>query len=282
MISLQELIKEIKNLEPVPAVVNQLLASADDPHCSMTTISDIVQYDPAITANLIRTCNSAYFGLSNPVESVRDAVSLLGMDQIVELVLLNNSRKALSKKQKGYGLDKGAMWRYSVSSALIARGISQKTDAENHNTLFTAALLKDIGKTVLDRFVTNAFDKITHLVKDEGYSFSEAEKQLIGIDHAELGAMIVKIWKFSPTMVKIIRHHHLSDENLRNDRDIATVYLADCICMMMGIGVGADGLAYRFHGDVLQNLNINSDDLSHIIADFTFNMKKFETLLQLV
>ncbi|MFO7750464.1 MAG: HDOD domain-containing protein [Desulfobacteraceae bacterium] len=282
MTSLQELIKEIKNLEPVPAVVNQILAAADDPHCSMTTISEIVQYDPAITANLIRTCNSAYFGLPNPVESVRDAVSLLGMDQIVELVLLKSSRKALSNKQKGYGLDRGAMWRYSVSSALITRGISQKTDAKNRNTLFTAALLKDIGKTVLDRFVTNSFEKITHLVKDQGYSFSEAEKQLIGIDHAELGAMIAKIWKFSPTMVKIIRHHHLSDENLRNDRDIATVYLADCICMMMGIGVGADGLAYRFHGDVLRNLNITADDLSHIIADFTFNMKKFETLLKLI
>ncbi|MEA2059088.1 MAG: HDOD domain-containing protein [Thermodesulfobacteriota bacterium] len=148
--------------------------------------------------------------------------------------------------------------------------------------MFTAALLKDIGKTVLDRYVTHSLEKITFLVHEKGYSFREAEKEVIGIDHAELGAMIAKIWKFSPTLVKIIRHHHLSDENMRKDKDVAIVYLADCICVMMGIGVGSDGLACRFHDDVIRNLNISAEDFSRIIADFSFNMQKVEELLQMV
>jgi len=279
---LQDMIKEIRNLVPVPAVVNQLMAAVDDPDCSMAHISEIIQYDPAVTANIIKTCNSAYFGLANPVESIKDAVALLGTDQIVELVLLKGTRQAFSSDQKGYGLHEGEMWKYSVSSALIAKSISIRLKLDHKNTIFTAALLKDIGKIVLDRYVTHSLEKITCLVHEKGYSFREAEKEVIGIDHAELGAMIAKIWKFSPTMVKIIRHHHLSDENMRKDKDVAIVYLADCICMMMGIGVGSDGLAYRFHDDVIRNLNISAEDLSHIIADFSFNMQKVEELLQMV
>ena len=86
--------------------------------------------------------------------------------------------------------------------------------------------------------------KYSALVVKENYSFMEAEKKIIGVDHAELGGMIAKMWKFSPRMVNIIRNHHLPRCDMaRQNNDVAVVYLADCICMMMGMGVGADGLA---------------------------------------
>ena len=116
----------------------------------------------------------------------------------------------------------------------------------------------------------------------ENLSFREAEKKIIGIDHAELGAMIAKMWKFSPKMVKIIRHHHLADISMVKDKEIAVVYLADCICMMIGIGVGADGLAYRFNHEAMKELGIVSDDISLIIAEFAQNMNAVEDLLKVV
>lgn len=279
MTAIQELIKEIKNLKPMPAVVHQLMAVMDDPNSSMETITEIIQYDPALTANLLRTCNSAYFGLTHPVESVRDAVTMLGTDQIVELVIIKAGSETFSKPQKGYQLEKGEMWRYSVSSALIAKGIAARICPENRHTIFTASLLKDIGKTVLDRFISDCLDRINRLVKEHRYSFREAEKKVIGVDHAELGAMIAKMWKFSPRMVRIIRHHHLSEESVRKDPDISIVHLADCICMMMGIGVGVDGLAYRFHDQVIRELAVSAEDFSMIMADYTANMQKVDELL---
>ncbi len=281
MSAIKELIKEIKNLKPVPAIVNQITTAIDDTNCSAADIAEIIKFDPAVTANLLKTCNSAYFGLSNPVDSVKDAVSILSMDQIIEIVLIKSGAKALSKKQKGYGLHEGAMWKHAVSSALIAKEICKKTNLGNKNIIFTATLLKDIGKTVLDRYVSNSFEKIINLVQKKGYSFREAEKKIIGIDHGELGAMIATEWKFSSKMINIIRHHHLSDELQQKNSDIAIVYLADCICMMMGIGIGEDGLAYRFHGDVIKNLNITHEDIAMIIADFTQEMQKVEELINL-
>ena len=140
------------------------------------------------------------------------------------------------------------------------------TLADNHDlmslpAIYTAALLKDIGKTVLDGFVRDAFGKISGLVANENLSFMEAEKRVIGVDHAELGGMIAKIWKFSPKMVNIIRNHHIQDIKMIEDREIAVVYLADCICMMMGMGVGADGLAYRFHKDAMKEIGIAMESI---------------------
>ena len=282
MTPIQQLIKEVKNLKPVPAIASQIVEMADRPSCNMADIAEIIQYDPAMTAHLLRTCNSAYFGLSTPVESAKDAVSILGIDQIVELALLNAGSQQLILEHKGYDLRQGALWKHAVASALIAKEIAKTKMPEQRNTIFTAALLKDIGKVVLDRFIQSSLPKIEGLVQNYGFSFIEAEKEVIGTDHAEIGAMISKMWKFSPTLVKIIRHHHLTDQSMQEEPDVAIVYLADCICMMMGIGIGADALAYRFDRDILNNLEMNPADISQLMADFTFNMQKVENLLNII
>ena len=282
MTAIQVLIREIKNLKPIPAVVHPLLAAVENPKSNMEDIAGIIQYDPAITASVIRTTNSAFFGLKQPAESIKDAANLLGTDQIVEMVLLKSGAKALSGPQDGYDLHAGAMWKYSVSSAVIAKQIAGQLAIPHRSSIFTAALLKDIGKTVLDKFVQDAFGKIQSLVAEQNLSFMEAEKKVIGVDHTELGGMIAKMWKFSPRMVKIIRNHHLSDDSMIQDKDTAVVYLADCICMMMGMGVGADGLAYRFHEYAMEELGMEADDISRIIAEFAYKMQEVEALLQVV
>lgn len=282
MTPIQELVKEIKNLKPIPAVISQVLEVVDQPGSSMAQIADIIQYDPAVTAGVLRTCNSAFFGLRHPAESIQDAVSLLGIDNILEIVLMQSGATVLSGEQKGYGLHEGAMWKYAVSSAVIAKQIAKKLSMKNRNTIFTAALLKDIGKTVLDRFVMDSFEKISALVVNDNFSFSEAEKKIIGVDHTELGAMIAKMWKFSPKMVRIIRHHHLADVSMVKDKDIAVVYLSDCICMMIGIGVGSDGLAYRFNDQAMKVLGMAASDISKIIAEFAATMQEIEDLLNVI
>jgi len=282
MTSLQHLLEEVRNLKPIPAVANQLLEVVDNPDSSMEDIANVIQYDPVMTANILRTCNSAYFGLKHPAESITDAVNLLGTDQVIELVLLKSGAGTFSGRQEGYGLEEGEMWRYAVSSAVIAKQIAIRMKLENKNTIFTAALVKDIGKIILEKYVARGGRKIQDLVKKENLSFREAEKKALGIDHAELGAMIAKMWKFSPKMVKIIRHHHLADETMIKDKEVAVVYLADCITMMIGVGVGSDGLSYRFRDETIRELGLTADDVSLIIADFADNMQEIENLLKIV
>jgi HD-like signal output (HDOD) protein len=126
--------------------------------------------------------------------------------------------------------------------------------------------------------VAESFDKINFLVSKHGFSFREAEKGVLGIDHAELGGMIAERWQFSEKMVDIIRHHHLPME-ARFEDEASIVYLADTLCMTMGIGVGSDGLAYRFQKEVLNKLGFTDRDFQEVIAGFGEQISHVEDLV---
>ncbi len=102
---------------------------------------------------------------------------------------------------------------------------------------------------------------------------------MIGIDHAELGGMVAETWKFSQKMVEIIRNHHHPDESLESYLETAIVYLADTLCLMMGIGGGSDGLAYRFHQGVVKYLGLTERDFQEIMAGFGEKLEEVEALI---
>jgi putative nucleotidyltransferase with HDIG domain len=278
-----QILNEIKVLRPVPPVAAQILELAESPESSMTEIADLILHDPAVTANLLRLCNSAYFGVSPKVESVKQAIALLGLDQLVEVVVLSTLSAQLINKKEVYGLQEGDLWRHAAVSAHVAKILAKKNgNAQNTARIFTGALLKDIGKLILGRFVAASLEKISILVMLKRYNFDDAEKEVIGMSHAELGAMLAEHWQFSERLVYMIRHHHLSDESARGDLETALIYLADIICMMMRIGAGVDALAYKFHSDVLMRTNLTVDDLQAVMVNIRENRSRIEKLLNII
>jgi putative nucleotidyltransferase with HDIG domain len=255
------------------------MSITEDPESSMHDLSDVIIYDTAVTSNLLKVANSAYFGLLEKVDSVHQAIVLIGMEQVANLVLLSAGSENLKGSQEGYDLEAGDLWKYSVSSALIARELAEKKGVKETHLIFTAALIKDIGKVILNQYVKNSFDKINVLVTEQYYTFREAEKEVIGIDHAELGGMVAENWKFSPKMIEIIRNHHRPQESSISEFESSIVYMADTICMMMGIGVGSDGLAYRFHQKVVERLGLTERDFQKIIAGFGEKLPQVEAMM---
>ncbi len=281
MSDIKSIIKKIDHLTPIPQVASKVMSIAEDPKSSMYDLSKVIIYDTAVTANLLKVVNSAYFGLPEKVDSVHQAIVYLGMAQVVDLVLLSASGENLQTAQEGYDLEAGELWKYSVSSAILARELAEKKGVKETHLIFTAALLKDIGKVILNQYVKDSFDKINALVTKQNFTFREAEKEVIGIDHAELGGMVAENWKFSPKMVEIIRHHHRPQEASISEFESAIVYMADTICMMMGIGVGSDGLAYRFHREVVESLELTESEFQKIIAGFVEKVKQLEAMMNI-
>jgi len=283
MIDLNDIVGQIDQLAPVPPIAGQIMAMAGDPDSSLSEMAELILNDPAITANLLKTCNSAYLGLSRKVDSVRDAIGFVGLDHIVQLVMLSSVSPSFKKQPQGYGLGEGELWRHAVTSAHVSKTLARKFGRSQHRHLiYTAALLKDIGKLILGRFVAFSFEEINILVNAKGYSFNDAEKKIIGMNHEELGAMVGQKWGFGDRLIYIIGHHHLSNESAREDLETSLVYLADIICMMMGVCTGADGLSYRFYSDVLNRMGLTEKDLQAIIAETGENQQKIDHLLNLI
>ncbi len=283
MTNIDDIISGIGTLTPIPPVAAQIMALSEDENSSVSDIADLIIHDPSITASLLKICNSAYFGLPRQIESVRDAITLLGLDQIVELVLLNGTAENFRDEPDGYGLGEGELWHHAVLSAHVAKVLAENHGLANKKHLiFTAALLKDIGKIIMGRFVAFSYEKINILVHSKGYSFNEAEKEIIGMNHEELGAQVGKKWRFGDKLIYIIGNHHMTDETCRNDPETALVYLADIVCMMIGFGTSVDGLAYLFYSDVLNRMNLTEKDLQNVIFDTGEHRQKIEKLLNLV
>lgn len=281
MARIRDIIKSIARLKPIPRVVNKILEIQQDPESSMQDLTKVIAHDAMTTANLLKAANSAYYARSKPIESVQQAVVFLGMDEVVDLVLMSNTAANLNRPQKGYGLKTGDLWRNCIASALISRELSKKMNLSNPHLIFTGALLKDIGKVILDQHVGTSAEDIYTLVEQGDHSFEEAEKKIIGIDHAELGAMTTAVWRFSPEMVDIIKHHHQSGEAALAPQEAAVVHLSDTLCMMMGIGTGSDGLAHRCDQDIITTMGLSDDDLQGVMAGFSEKLEEIEALIAL-
>jgi putative nucleotidyltransferase with HDIG domain len=281
MKKIDTVIERIEQLTPFPQTGSKIIEISNNPNCSSADIVEVIKYDLGITANLLRKCNSAYFGHKKKVTSIKQAVSYLGIDQVVSLVVMGNSANNFNRGQKGYDLKEGELWRYSVSSAIIAQELAEKRNIGNLSLVFTSALLKDIGKLILHTYVNESFEDIMGLVQDQGLTFREAEEKVLGIDHAEIGARVAERWNFNPATINIIRYHHDPDKAPPMDPFIPIIYLADSICMMIGIGVGSDGLAYRHYQDVVDRLGISDTDFQETIAAFLDKLSGVEELISL-
>ena len=280
MKKIEEIINKINMLKPVSYIGDKIVDIVSNPDSSLAELVDIVKYDQGMTANLLKTCNSAYFGLAKEITSVKQAVAFLGLNEVASLIMMGNSSENFREAQEGYDLTEGELWRYSVSSALMAQDLAEKKNLNNVSLIFTAALLKDIGKVILNTYVKDSFEAINKAVQENGLTFLNAEKEVIGIDHAELGARVAEQWNFSPVMVNIIRNHHYPDKAPADDLSIPIVYVADCICMMMGKGVGSDGLAYTYYQDVVDRLHFSEIDLQKTMVSFTEKLEKIEDMVR--
>jgi HD-like signal output (HDOD) protein len=280
MTNIRRILKKVKQLQPIPTAIHQILALAGNPDSSMEDLVYLVKHEPAITANLLKTCNSAYLGLRVKVDSVQQAVTMLGLQRVVELVLSQNLATNLQRAQGGYGMAKGDLWKQSVATAMVARTLAERRDLFNLPAIYTAALLKDIGKVVLHEYVRDELDKIQTLVKSEHLSFVEAEKVCIGMDHAMLGSIVAKEWNFSSHMIFMIEHHHLNDPEARNDPATATIYLADMVAMMVGTCIGVDRLAYHVYEDIFDDNFLAKDELKALMLTYSGFLKGVDRLFE--
>jgi len=276
----ETIIETCSQLPPFPAVINRALNLMNDPNSSVQEIVETIQYDQAITANVLRVCNSAYFGLRQSVGSLQEAVIFLGFSQLIEILLSGVSGSMMGKAVSGYDLEAGELWKHSVSSALLSQIISRRIKREQNPMLFTAALIHDIGKVLLNAYVKEQSETIKDLVKTKGVSFLQAEKDVLGIDHAELSAHIIEQWNFPQKIVQAIRYHHTPLLATSDQEAVYQIYLSDLIAILTGIGGGVDGLSYSGFEQVMHHYKLNEKDIERFMAQLGDQIQKVEAMIQ--
>ncbi|NNL76300.1 MAG: HDOD domain-containing protein [Desulfobacterales bacterium] len=262
---LKKIASLLKSFPSMPGAAIKLLALMDDPEVSVLQIEEILRHDPGLTANVLKLANSAYFGMPSKVGSIKQAVLNLGFKRLVQMVVASCVSAVMDKPVPGYDLSPGELWRHSIAVTVAAEGLAKELKIETAEEIFTAALLHDLGKLVLGEFIQDDFKKIESALTPE-ISFEAAENLVLGTNHADIGAQILTQWSLPPATVNAVRWHHNPESADRTDMMLDIVHVANVLCLMIGVGVGRDGLQYQPSAVVTARLGLESCHLENVAS----------------
>ncbi len=262
-----EVAAAVAELPPMPSSIQEVISACDDQDMTVGQLSQVVLRDQSLTANILKLANSSFYGHARRVTTVTEAVVMLGFSAIKSLAISSHTARLLSGSLPGYGLQQGELWRHSISVAFTARRLAVEVQLAPVEEAFVAGLLLDIGKTILSSYMENAFEEVTRISQERRVPFHEVEAELLGFDHAELGAQIASSWSFPPELEEAIRFHHSPSGATLKPTLAHCVHLADAACMMLGVGLGTDGLMYGIDPASLAVLDITPDRLMRLMDD---------------
>ncbi|NMA86488.1 MAG: HDOD domain-containing protein, partial [Tissierellia bacterium] len=158
------------------------------------------------------------------------------------------------------------LWTQSQTCAIVSRYIAKDIHYPRPETAYIAGLLRDIGKTILNFYVEQEYNAIVNKVEYGHMSFLDAEEEILGFNHAQVGEKIATKWNFPEELVEAIGLHHSPEKSTIDPELVSIVHIADAITMMIGISIGADGLAYNFSPFALETLSLTPIEIEQYIA----------------
>ncbi len=275
-----KILSEIKSIEKIPGRAGDALVALQDPESDTRELSRIIEYDPGLTSTILHLVNSASFGGSGKISTIKDAIVRMGRKQVFVAAISSIAKATVEQAINGYGLKKGELWKHMVFVGVCSEVLPAVVDVPTPDGILAAGLLHDIGKVVLGEFLEIDCEEIYKLSENEGLSFEESERQVLGIDHAEIGAILLAGWNVPENIIKIVHYHHRPDDIKDYDAGIDIVHAADNLGIISGIGTGDDGSEYRPSSKVYKRLGLSKNKCEEAICQAVIKMDELSDLLE--
>ena len=276
MTSRDDVLRKLDEIPALPMATTEVLRLAEDPRIGIGEIMKAIEYDPGLTSDILRLANTAYFAGPRKIDSLRDAGVLFGTQRIVELVLASSIFPITQHPLAGYDLPAGELPRHAMALAIGAECIAELLDRPAPGHTFTSALLADIGKVILGTFLAVDTTPILALALERNLSFEVAEREILGIDHAEAGAALLDRWNLPSNIIEVVRWHH-NPEEITGDRYVVDIVnVAIHLTVGCGIGVGIDGLNYRPSTSSVDRLGLDHVQLEQATCDMLVSFREIE------
>jgi HD-like signal output (HDOD) protein len=209
MITRQDLIDAAERIDPLPASVTRLLRLTNDPSSSMSDLAEVIRYDPVLTVDVLRLANSARSAVRDPVGEVSIAVARLGTSDVLGLAMKRAVQGRMTVALPAYAMDADELWRHSLTSAIAAEAVSDISTIRISGHASTAALLHDVGKLVIAKALPAALSEhLAYVTSTDPRPLDEIEREILGTDHGEVGASVVRSWDMPMSIQIALTNHH--------------------------------------------------------------------------
>jgi len=273
MIDLQALTRSAQDIEPLPASVARLAALSAGERWTLQAVEEIVRLDQALTLRLLKAANSAASASATPIVTMRDALVRLGIRSLLSLATAVAVQKRMRTALPEYGLSEGELWRHGVAAALAAESLQAYCTASVPAEAYTAALLHDIGKLVMARFLDADVLRLLADAREKGgLSSLCAESELLLAHHGEIGGLIAQHWCLPQRLVVGIIHHHTPD--LAHDIVADAVHVANIAAKRAGTGHSALASDCDVAPSSLERLGMTDADVTALGAHIAVKLEQ--------
>ncbi len=271
------ILSKLQDIKSFPQFVLETMRKLNDPTSNVADVAKSLSRDEGLVLRVLKLANSAAYGAARNISNIQDAVSLLGYKAVSNIILAASVYSSMDKGLSGYALDRGELWRHSLTVAYCAQHLAKETGKVSSDDAYVGGLLHDIGKVVLNDYVRFGYGIIVKMVEESGMPFIEAELQVLGFDHSMVGEMLTEKWGLPESHKIAVAYHHKPNE-LPEDKKkyqplLDVVSVANSVCLMLGIGLGADGLQNYIYPETLERLGITDfEGLMADMIDFTASL----------
>ncbi len=272
---LESLLSRISEVPTLPASVLRVMQMIEDPFCSSSDLAKVIQADPAMAAKVLKLANSSYYGFRQKISNIPQAVTLLGFATLKNTLLAAAVFDMFRMQNTGFDLP--ALWKHSVTTATAAKLLAKRARYPQAEKAFTAALLHDVGKIVLARFLPQGLAEIIVTVQTENMAMYDAERQVLGLSHPALGAWVLGRWGLPAPVVEAVEFHHHPTKAQTSFDLAALVYLANVLAHRSGIGNGGDCLPREIDPLVLDYFHLTELALTELQDSLLFKRLEIES-----
>jgi len=261
-------LNSIRNLPSIPVVMFEVTKLLDNPMTSTHELGRIISKDQGLTAKILTVANSPLYGLPRKVSTIEFAIVVLGFEQIKNIVVALSMIEAFNTKDKD-DWNRKDFWIHSLTTAIGSKRIADDLGLNKTGEAFTAGLLHDLGISVIQRYFNKEFKKIIEVVREKEISFLDAEMQILGMTHQDVGRFLAERWNLPESLGEAIACHHNPSlaENWKNLA--AIVHLADYMTQKVGTGDYLWDSYYQLDENVITILDLGSNsNLEKLIENY--------------
>lgn len=280
---IQDKVQSIIQLPALPAVAQEVVELVDNPQTSASQLGKVIESDQGLTSKVLKIANSAFYGFPRQISTIDFAIIVLGFDALKEIVISISLVSALQKKNDA-SFDAKGFWDHAIFSAVIARRLARDLGYRVSGEVFVGALLHDMGITVLHQHFQEEYREMCEKVRQSEVTFLEAEQEVLGVTHAEIGGWLAERWNFPSQLVEAIAKHHKPLQAAENPDLVSIIHCADMLANRLHTQPTMFDVGLDFQPEVLQRLGLDDPiTLEQYVTTYRSiieeDLRQFETMV---
>jgi HD-like signal output (HDOD) protein len=278
---LKDLIQKMDDLPILPNIISKVMKIIDNPYSNADHLTELISMDQSLTVKTLKLANSAYYGFPREIVTVTEAVVVLGFLTVRNLILTSTLYNIFVNETDEREFDRRKFWKHSVATAICARLIVSATapGQKEEEEAFTLGILHDVGKVFLD---TSYHEQFLNVLKEHRKNrkepFYETERRMLGIDHGEIGSLIIDKWNLPENFIEPIKYHHFP--SLASDKFMTGVlHVADIISKYSVANYDGADIVSQISEEALIAINLKEQNIKTVIQSLEYEMSNADLFL---